>query len=358
MRKFRGIIALVVSVCLGLLAAKAASWYVQRLKQRRPEPEVRQAAPPQPASTPARFSASITSGMRVFTLQVDDVSGVSRQLKKGDLVDVIATTPLAEERGGSVSRVILQAVRLHELSFTEDGAKSGKRLSRRGGWTAGLLVRPEEAVAAAAAAATSRIRLLARNEKDTEPVSISPAVFTAAGGVDIPAAADRDLGRLIKPGLRAMTLEVADTDGMCARLRRGDRVDIIVTCPWGNIALQGENIPGETGVLKETHRTSRILLQDVEVIATDAGLHWAGAATRPVTQVTLLLTPQQAEKLTVLADSKKGRSLIRLVSRNSADHERVQTSGAELLDLLTQRRPYLKVDMIRGPVRKHRIFYR
>ena len=60
----------------------------------------------------------------------------------------------------------------------------------------------------------------------------------------------------------------------------------------------------------------------------------------------------------VLADSKKGRNIIRLVSRNTNDRQHVATRGAELLDLLSERRAYKRVDMIRGPLRKDQTFYR
>ncbi|QTA86742.1 RcpC/CpaB family pilus assembly protein [Desulfonema magnum] len=99
MRKFRGVIALLLSVCLGLLAAYSISVYLnpehkEEIKQEKKSPEKK--PPPPPSSS---LSAEIPEGMRVVSIKVNEVSGVSDKLEKGDRVDVIAVSNLTD--GGS-----------------------------------------------------------------------------------------------------------------------------------------------------------------------------------------------------------------------------------------------------------------
>jgi Flp pilus assembly protein CpaB len=158
--------------------------------------------------------------------------------------------------------------------------------------------------------------------------------------------------------MRAITLDVAATDGVGGVFQPDDRVDVVVTSVWGNVSLEAQNKPGEKSVLKSTHRNSRILMQNIRVIATDSSLSGSTGPNRRSSRVTLEVTPRDAERLTVLADSKKGRSLLRLISRREDDDRNVATSGAELLDLISDKIPYTSVEMIRGLERKDQTFYR
>ncbi len=353
MRSVRGIIALILSVALGLLAAKAVSWYLNRPAK---APQVQKAAPVQTeAPTPVSYADRIPLDMRLISVAVDEVSGVSRQLERGDRIDLIASTRIGND-GGAVSRTIAQDLEIYSISVP---ATDGKPVRRRGGWTVRLLVTPRQAALIAAAETSSELRMAVRKTGGEKmPPVRAEAGYGPRTGSLFPDERAAGVSSRIPPGMRAITLDIQNTDGICGRFRAGDRVDVLVTCPWGNISLQGQQEPGTTGVVKETHRNTRILLQDIEVMATEASLDWQTDTNARNERVTLLVSPADAEKLTVLADSKKGKSILRLVTRNSADSEKVTTPGVELLDLLTEQRPYLKVDMIRGPLRKEKTFYR
>jgi Flp pilus assembly protein CpaB len=102
---------------------------------------------------------------------------------------------------------------------------------------------------------------------------------------------------------------------------------------------------------------ARTLLQDVEVLATEKAFEAGADPVRPVGKVTLLVTPQDAEKLAVASDATR-KSLLRLVARNLGDHERVGTDGELLADLLTDQRESFRVDIHRGGQKTPRIFHR
>ena len=347
MRNIRGLIALAFSLLLAFIVATAVYRHISK-----PAP-----APPPAAKVeknpPRTFSQRIDKGMRAVTLKVDDVSSAAGQLNPGDRVDILAVTPIPGDVEGNVSRLLLSGVRIMEL-------KNGEK-SKRGKATAStvtLSVTPQEAAFLATADPAAALRLIARNPEDEDPTVQPATAFAADRGIGTYAAQPRDLKRLISPGMRAITLEVQPTDGVGGVFHPDDRVDIVVTCPWGNISMQEESTPGAAGVLRETHRNSRILLQNIRVIATSQSLSWEDDLNQSVRRITLEVTPADAEKLTVLADSKKGRSTLRIISRNQEDGTIAKTKGAELIDLLANQKPYLRVDMIRGEWRKDKTIYR
>lgn len=344
-------IALIVSLALAGLAAYGAFGYLSRPRTAPAPPAPAAKAPPPPP--PKTFSQKIEKGMRAVTLEVDAVTGGSRELAPGDRVDVLAVAPIPDHPEGRVSRQLVSGARVMAVSAAE---ATGGRSARK--WTVTLTVPAADASALATADPAAKLRLVVRHPKDDGAGDPAVTAFSPTGGITAYAPQNRDLDTLIARGMRAITLDVAPTDGVGGVFRPGDRVDIVVTCPWGNISLQSQDKPGEQAVLRETHRNARILLQDIRVIATDRSLAWDTDPNRQAGRVTLEVTPRDAERLTVLADSKKGKNIIRLISRNQSDHQWVQTPGAELLDLLSERRPYKRVEMIRGPQRKDQTFYR
>jgi Flp pilus assembly protein CpaB len=102
---------------------------------------------------------------------------------------------------------------------------------------------------------------------------------------------------------------------------------------------------------------SRVLLQDVVVLTTETLLNGGPEIKTATKRVTLLVTPADAEKLAVISDATR-KSVLRLVSRRSDDHERVHTSGQNLADLLTRRRQYHRIDVFRGTKATEKTFYR
>jgi pilus assembly protein CpaB len=128
------------------------------------------------------------------------------------------------------------------------------------------------------------------------------------------------LAPVIPPGMRAVAVKVNEVVGVAGFVLPGMRVDVLVTV----------RPPGDAGA-----RTSTIL-QNVPVAAAgqqiqaDSSGH---AVNVPV--VTLLVTPEQAEILTLAGN--EGR--IQLVLRNSADQALGKPPGREMVELYGLRRP-------------------
>ncbi len=353
MRKVRGMIALIVALAIAGLVAYTVFGYLGKSIEEQPEPPAPEPVVKKQVIPPRMFSKRIQSGMRAVTLTVDTISGLSRELVAGDRVDVLAVTPIPGLTEGRVSRLLISKAQVLDVSAIE--GVGGRPPRNR---TVTLTVSLEDAAILATAGPAARLQLVMRNPADEDTTGLVATAFAPAGGISTYIPQKRDLETLVASGMRAITLEVAATDGIGGVFRPGDRVDVIVTCPWGNISLKSQDKPGEKAVIRETHRNSRILFQNIRVIATDLSLVWNTNLNQSVGRVTFEVTPSDAEKLAVLADSKKGKSIIRLIGRNREDRERIQTSGAELLDLLSKRRPYMRVDMIRGALRKDQTFYR
>jgi Flp pilus assembly protein CpaB len=352
MRKVRGLIALVLSLGLAFFAARAVFWYLSK-PQRPPAPVEAPVAEP---VKPATFAEKIPAGMRVFNLRVNEVSGISRQLQGGDTVDVVAVGDIGGKTKGKVSRIVLQKVTVLKTGLDPaPDSKSGGRHDRD--WTVSLLVTPEQGALLSAVTASAEVQLLARSPDDHSLAVVSDIAYTPeTGRVGLQSAAG-DLPGAIPPGMRAVTIEVRDTDGICGILRPGDRVDVIVTSPYSTFASGGDLTPGAEGRVTEFRMVSRVLLQNVAVLTTETILSGGPEISRPTKRVTVLVTPGDAEKLAVVSDATQ-KSILRLISRNAADDRRVTTGGQSLADLLTKRREYHRIDVLKGTQTTERTFYR
>jgi pilus assembly protein CpaB len=128
------------------------------------------------------------------------------------------------------------------------------------------------------------------------------------------------LAPVIPPGMRAVAVKVNEVVGVAGFVLPGMRVDVLVTV----------RPPGDAGA-----RTSTIL-QNVPVVAAgqqiqaDSSGH---AVNVPV--VTLLVTPEQAEVVTLAGN--EGR--IHLVLRNSGDLALAKPPGREMAELYGTARP-------------------
>src|SRR5216683_3368617 len=120
---------------------------------------------------------------------------------------------------------------------------------------------------------------------------------------------------LIPPGMRAMSVPVDEVADIAGFVAPHTRVDILV-------AVAGTG-PGEASF-------SRIVLQNIEVLAVAQEIEHVKDQPEVVKVVTLLVTPVDAEKLTLA--SREG--LLRLAMRNYSDSKIVATSGIGLTDLL------------------------
>ena len=121
----------------------------------------------------------------------------------------------------------------------------------------------------------------------------------------------------IPEGMRAVSVEVDEVVGVAGFVLPGTRVDVLATV-----------MPGTD----RSRTTTRIILQNVRAVAADQQYQQdIDGEPQYVTVVTLLVTPQDAEALTLAAT--EGR--IQLALRNTLDSEEVETSGRRITSLIT-----------------------
>jgi pilus assembly protein CpaB len=119
------------------------------------------------------------------------------------------------------------------------------------------------------------------------------------------------LAPIIPVGLRAVTVRVNDVVGVAGFVLPGMRVDVLIT----------GNPPGNRNTVTKTILQNILVLSAGKTLQTDA-------SGKPVDapNVTLLVTPQQAELLTLAGN--EGR--IQLVLRNGGDQSIEKTAGLSL----------------------------
>ena len=355
MRGWRGLVVLFIAILLGLAAARAVMVYLQDARpQRDAQPEA--AAKPEPPVKPVGLTESIPPGMRAVSIKVDEVTGVSRKVHRGDQVDVLATTSLPGSKDASVTRLILERLKVVEVSVDAE-SKVQSRIKGERDWTVTLLVTPEQGASLTAAAAQARISLLARRSDDPEGGKPAEVAFTHREGTANLQKPESSVIEWIRPGMRAVTLAIRDTDGICGALGRGDRVDVIITCPLSRFATGGDLSVGAEGAVTEFAMRSTTLLQDVEVLASEKSLEATTGEMVPVTKVTIQVTPHEAEIVAVAVDATK-KSIIRLVSRNPHDRAFVRTPGQGLSDLLSEKKEFIRVDVYKGTKAMAKPFFR
>ncbi len=122
------------------------------------------------------------------------------------------------------------------------------------------------------------------------------------------------LPALIPKGMRAMTVRVNETVGVAGFIRPGNRVDVILT-------VEG---PGRDEVVTQT------ILQHINVLATGQSMDEDSETTKIARSVTLLLNPEEAERLALAMD--QGRIVLSL--RNDTDESQKLAMGLDLTGLL------------------------
>jgi len=138
-----------------------------------------------------------------------------------------------------------------------------------------------------------------------EPV-VEPRIAAKGSGLG--------LAPMIPPGMRAMSVRVNDVVGVAGFVLPGMRVDVLVT----------GHVPGGDDTTTTTVLQNILALSAGQTIQPDSKGQPISA-----TVVTLLVTPAQAESLTLANSEGK----IQLVLRNSTDQELSQTTGRQLRDL-------------------------
>jgi pilus assembly protein CpaB len=171
-----------------------------------------------------------------------------------------------------------------------------------------------------------------------EPMLASKMAGKGSGG---------GLAIAIPEGMRAMSVRVNDVIGVAGFVLPGTHVDVLVTLD-----------KAETG--SDAH--TEILLQNVEVKSAGTELQQDPndqSKPKAVPVVTLLVTPKQAEKLTLAATQGQ----LQLALRNTLDKDTVVTDGVRMANLLpssvrARYRPVRTVRSRRPPSRVNVEVYR
>jgi len=116
---------------------------------------------------------------------------------------------------------------------------------------------------------------------------------------------------LIPPGMRAVTVGVNVVSGVGGFILPKTRVDVLVTVTMGD-------------------RSTKTILQNVEVLAVDQTYNQDSDDPVTVKSVTLLVTPEEAEQLSLAANE----GVLQLSLRSGADDELYIGKGVELKQLM------------------------
>jgi len=173
------------------------------------------------------------------------------------------------------------------------GTAVGAGKARMAAWPAqylpeGALRKPEQAVGRVA-----RVTI----EKN-QPIVESRLVAQGSGLLPL----------LITEGMRGMSVKVDNVTGVSGFITPNSRVDVLVS---------GKPSGGSKD------QRSKMILQNVRVLATGTIIEQVDEKPKEVPTVTLLVTPDEAEKLTLASRQQA----VRLALRNYGDQEIVRTHG-------------------------------
>lgn len=137
----------------------------------------------------------------------------------------------------------------------------------------------------------------------------------------LPEGARGGLVSVIDPSRRAISVRVDPVVGVAGFIVPGSHVDVLVTVRRVD---EGDSQP-----------YSKVILQDVQVLAIDQKLEEAKNGDPQLVQVvTLEVSPEQAERLTYAAHEGK----LQLALRNPSDREIVETHSVGVNDVLGQKK--------------------
>jgi pilus assembly protein CpaB len=134
------------------------------------------------------------------------------------------------------------------------------------------------------------------------------------------------LPMLISEGMRAMSVKVDDVTGVSGFITPNSRVDVLVS--------------GSDG--EDREQRSKLILQNVKVLATGKSIEQRDQKPVEVPTVTLLVSPQDAEKLTLAARQEP----VRLALRNYRDDQLVGTTGMTTGALLGRPAPAMPAPVL------------
>ena len=150
------------------------------------------------------------------------------------------------------------------------------------------------------------------------PVSANEPFMTAK-------LADKEAGGglpiVIPEGMRAVSVKVDEVIGVAGFVLPGTRVDVLVTM---------------TTSAANDEAATRVILQNVQALAAGQTIQKnANGEPQTSTVITLLVTPEQAEKLTLAATEGQ----IQLALRNTLDMVEVETEGIQAATLVRTEAP-------------------
>jgi pilus assembly protein CpaB len=127
---------------------------------------------------------------------------------------------------------------------------------------------------------------------------------------------------IIPQGMRALSVRVNEVIGVAGYVLPGTRVDVVATA---------------TPTQKREDTTSKVVLSNVQVLAAGTRIEPDAERGQPVSVnvVTLLVTPEEAERLTLASTEGK----IQLALRNPLDRAMPETPGVQAAVLLGSRLP-------------------
>ena len=125
------------------------------------------------------------------------------------------------------------------------------------------------------------------------------------------------LSMLVRPAMRAVSLEVNNVSGVSGFVLPGDRVDVLST-----VQLRGV----------QDNAITSTLLQNIEVLASGTKTQQEDGKPQAVQSVTLLVDPDSAERIA----HAEYEGEIHLVLRNPEDHAEVEVEAFSTADILGQ----------------------
>ena len=152
-------------------------------------------------------------------------------------------------------------------------------------------------------------------------------------GMDLVAQGVGLLPMLITEGMRAMSVKVDSVTGVSGFVTPNSRVDVLVA--------------GKPEGGGNEEERSKVILQNVRVLATGKSIEQQDEKPVEVPTVTLLVSPEEAEKLTLATRQEP----VRLALRNFRDEEVVRTPGMSTTALFANAVPQV-VKTSTGEVRR------
>jgi pilus assembly protein CpaB len=172
---------------------------------------------------------------------------------------------------------------------------------------------PKNNVPAGSSGALSQVedRMVVSDIPAGAPV-LETSLAPATGGAGV-------MSYIIKPGKRAITVAVNEVVGVAGFVLPNSMVDVVATVdnPYGKNANGKDN------------RISKIVLQDVRVLAVGQILEQKEGKPVSVPTVTLDVTPEDAEKLALASENK-----VQLILRHFDDSDMAKTKGETVASLL------------------------